>query len=131
MGSQMDSYISLRISKIGDLKWAVAGPADITAQENAESSRAFPLTCASWLAPAPWRRTPPARSPGNAIAALTFVATYGTSNAAPIAPLPEELASNSSDIVKAYYYHHHYYPYHWHHHYYGHRHWYHHHWHYW
>jgi choline-glycine betaine transporter len=57
-----------------------------------------------------------------ALAALTFVAAYGTSNAAPIAPLPEGVASNSSDIVKAYY---------WHHHYYHHRHWHHHHWRYW
>ncbi len=67
----------------------------------------------------------------SALAALTFMAAYGTSNAAPIAPIPEGLASNSNEIVKAYYYHHHYYRYHWHHHYYGHRHWYHHHWRYW
>jgi hypothetical protein len=57
-----------------------------------------------------------------AIAAITFVAAYGVSKAAPIAPLPEAVASNSSDIVKAYY---------WHHHYYHHRYWYHHHWRYW
>jgi hypothetical protein len=56
-----------------------------------------------------------------AIAAITFVAAYGVSKAAPIAPLPA-VASNSSDIVKAYY---------WHHHYYHHRHWYHRHWRYW
>jgi hypothetical protein len=66
-----------------------------------------------------------------AIAAITLVAAYGQSNAAPIAPLPEGVASNSSDIVKAYYYHHRHYPYYWHHHYYHHRHWYHHHWRYW
>ncbi len=57
-----------------------------------------------------------------ALAAITFVAAYGTSNAAPIAPLPEGVATSSGNIVKAYY---------WHHHYYHHRHWYHHHWRYW
>jgi hypothetical protein len=57
-----------------------------------------------------------------ALAAITFVIAYGTSNAAAIAPLPEGVATSSSNIVKAYY---------WHHHYYHHRHWYHHHWRYW
>ncbi len=42
-----------------------------------------------------------------ALAAITFVAAYGTSNAAPIAPLPE-VATSRSNIVKAYYWHHHY-----------------------
>ncbi len=42
-----------------------------------------------------------------ALAAITFVAAYGTSNAAPIAPLPE-VATSGSNIVKAYYWHHHY-----------------------
>ncbi len=65
------------------------------------------------------------------LAALTSMAAYGTSNAAPIAPLPEGVASNSGNVVKAHYWHHHYYPYYWHHHYYHHRHWYHHHWRYW
>lgn len=44
-----------------------------------------------------------------ALAALTFVAAYGTSNAAPIAPLPEGVATYSGNVVKAYYWHHHYY----------------------
>ncbi len=66
-----------------------------------------------------------------ALAALTFVAAYGTSNAAPIAPLPEGVATSSGNVVKAYYHHHHHYRYYWHHHYYHHRHWRHHHWYYW
>jgi hypothetical protein len=65
-----------------------------------------------------------------ALAAITFVAAYGTSNAAPIAPLPAAV-TNADNVISAHYWHGHYYPYYWHHHYYHHRHRYHHHWRYW
>jgi hypothetical protein len=63
-----------------------------------------------------------------AVAGLASVAVSDTLKAAPIAPLPEAVGANSSNVVQAYYYHHHYYRYHWHHHYYHHRHWHHRHW---
>ncbi len=46
-----------------------------------------------------------------AITAITFVAAYGASNAAPIAPLPNAVTENTRNVIQAYYYHHHYYPY--------------------
>ncbi len=66
-----------------------------------------------------------------AIAGIALVAAYGTSKAAPIAPLPGAITANTENVVQAHYYRHHYYPYYHAHHYYHHRYWRHHHWYYW
>ncbi len=66
----------------------------------------------------------------SAIAAIAFVASYGTLQAGPIAPLPATV-TNANNVIHAHYWHGRYYPYYWHHHYYGHRGWRHHHWYYW
>ena len=52
------------------------------------------------------------------VAIVAFIALCGTSNAAPIAPLPATVAANTNNVIQAYYYHRHYYPYRWHGHYY-------------
>ncbi len=59
-----------------------------------------------------------------ALAAITFVAGYGTSKAAPIAPLPATV-TDADNVIQAHY------AYYWHHHYYRHRGWPYHHWCYW
>jgi hypothetical protein len=61
-----------------------------------------------------------------ALAATISAAVYGTSYAAPIAPLPRDQLATNSDVTQVSYHRHHYYnyyPYHHHHH----HHWWHHH----
>jgi hypothetical protein len=56
-----------------------------------------------------------------AVAGLAFVAFCNASKAAPIAPLPSGVISDTNNVVPAYYYHHRYYPYFYHGHYYSYR----------
>ena len=55
-----------------------------------------------------------------AVVGLASVAVCSASKAAPIAPLPSTVISDTNNVVPAYYYHHRYYPYRYHGHYYGH-----------
>ena len=55
-----------------------------------------------------------------AVVGLASVAVCSASKAAPIAPLPSAVISDTNNVVPAYYYHHRYYPYRYHGQYYGH-----------
>ena len=46
-----------------------------------------------------------------AVVGLASVAVRSASKAAPIAPLPSTVISDTNNVVPAYYYHHRYYPY--------------------
>jgi len=52
-----------------------------------------------------------------AVAGLLFAAVSGTSQAAPIAPLPEGVTSETSGLTPVYWHHWHHHYWYWHHHY--------------